>query len=228
MMRLPLERPAKSEPSVYTPDSNGESDMNNRTRVITSLNHEQPDKVPYHVWMNEGIKCKMARFYGDSEFESKLGNCFYDVGNYANNYEEIEANIWRDQFGVLWDRSVEKELGNVCNCLVNPENIEEYEFPDPRKCLKETLAGKEKLSHTDEFSFLQLGFSLYERAWTLAGMENVLRAMLVNEDFAHKLLERILEFNLAWIEQAGSMEIDAIFFGDDWGQQSGLIMGPDL
>lgn len=201
--------------------------MDNRTRVITALNKQQPDRVPYHVWMNESLTCEMAKFYGDSEFAAKVGNCFHDVGNYGNNYKQIKTDLWRDQFGVHWDRSVEKELGNVSNCIVTPENIEEYESPNPQKCLKETVGDKTSCP-TDQFSFLQLGFSLYERAWTLVGVENLLIGMVANEDFINRLLDKILEFNLGWIEQAGDLEIDALFFGDDWGQQTGLIMGPDV
>ena len=47
-------------------------------------------------------------------------------------------------------------------------------------------------------------------------MESVLMAMVNNEGFANRLFDRILEFNLAWIERAGTLEVDAIFFGDDW------------
>ena len=209
-------------------NKNRESNVDNRTRVITALNHKQPDKVPYHIWMNEAMKQKMAQYCGDSEFESKLGNCFCDAGNYANNYTQIEKGIWQDRFGVLWDRSVEKEMGNVCNCMVNPQNLEQYELPDSQACIQKTIGKERIVCPAGQFSFLQLGFSLYERAWTLGVMENVLMAMVTNEGFADRLFDRIMEFNLAWIERAGVLEIDAIFFGDDWGQQTGLIMGPDL
>ena len=90
------------------------------------------------------------------------------------------------------------------------------------------LRGKETSWPTDQFSFLQLGFSLYERAWTLVGMENLLMAMAADEVFVNRLLDRILEFNFGWIELAGSLEIDALFFGDDRGQQTSLVMGPDM
>ena len=202
--------------------------MDNHTRVITALHHKQPDKVPYHIWMNESIKQKMVQFYGDSEFESKLGNCFYDAGNYANNYKPVGKSIWRDQFGVLWDRNGQAESGSVCNSIVDCQNIKEYKFPDPKSCLGETLGGDRVAIPQDQFSFIQLGFSLFERAWTLAGMENFLMSMISDEDFANELLDRILEFNLEWIAEAGTLGVDAIFFGDDWGQQTDLIMGPHL
>ena len=158
--------------------------MDNRKRVITALKHKRPDKVPYHIWMNESMKRKMSSYYGDSRFDTKLGNCFHDVGNYANNYKPVDKNIWRDQFGVLWDRIGRAESGSVCNSIVDRQNIEECRFPDPKTCLEETLCGDGVTISDDQFSFIQLGFSLFERAWTLAGMENFLMAMASDEDFA--------------------------------------------
>ena len=36
--------------------------MDNHTRVITALHHKQPDKVPYHIWMNKSMKQKMVQY----------------------------------------------------------------------------------------------------------------------------------------------------------------------
>jgi uroporphyrinogen decarboxylase len=52
--------------------------------------------------------------------------------------------------------------------------------------------------------------------------------MVSNPPFVHALLDRILENNLAIIDRACDFPIDGFLFGDDWGQQSGLIMGPQL
>ena len=93
--------------------------MDNHTRVVTALNHKQPDKVPYHIWMNETMKQKMVQHYGDSEFERKLGNCFYNAGDYANNYTQIKKGIWQDQFGVLWDRSGQADAGSGVGTSLN-------------------------------------------------------------------------------------------------------------
>ena len=74
----------------------------------------------------------------------------------------------------------------------------------------------------------QLGFSLYERAWTLRGMENLLVDFLQNPGFVHALLGAITEYNIAQVREALRHDIDAVYFGDDWGQQRGLQMGPRL
>ena len=51
---------------------------------------------------------------------------------------------------------------------------------------------------------------------------------LDHPDFAHELLHAIADYNIAQIRKALAFEIDAVHFGDDWGQQCGLQMGPDL
>ena len=77
------------------------------------------------------------------------------------------------------------------------------------------------------FRLFEIGFSLYERAWTLRGMENLLMDFMINPAFVHDLLTAITDYNIAQLREAVKYDIDAVAFGDDWGQQSGLIMGYD-
>jgi uroporphyrinogen decarboxylase len=72
-----------------------------------------------------------------------------------------------------------------------------------------------------------IGFSLFERAWALRSMPELLMDFILNPDFVDELLKRITDYNLAVIDIVAEYPIDCIFFGDDWGQQSGLIMGPE-
>jgi len=52
--------------------------------------------------------------------------------------------------------------------------------------------------------------------------------MVITPGFVHDLLRQIADFNIAQAEKAMQYDIDAVYFGDDWGQQHGLIMGPEL
>ena len=49
-----------------------------------------------------------------------------------------------------------------------------------------------------------------------------------NPGFVHELLGRIADYNVAQVKEALKYDIDAVYFGDDWGQQHGLLMGYDL
>ena len=59
-------------------------------------------------------------------------------------------------------------------------------------------------------------------------MENALVFMLTESSFIHDLLDKIVEFNLRVIDIYNEYDFDGMYFGDDWGQQNGLIMGKPL
>jgi uroporphyrinogen decarboxylase len=172
----------------------------------------------------------MVQYYGDPDFASKLGNCFTWIRPYSEHerFVEVRPDIWKDEFGVLWDRRIDKDIGTVCNRLVTPDNVHSFKFPDASGPARYDIIDETIGASQDGVFLVSLGFSLFERAWTLAGMENVLMAMLADKNFVNTLLDRILRFNLTVIENACSRNIDIFRFGDDWGQQRGLLMGPAL
>ena len=59
-------------------------------------------------------------------------------------------------------------------------------------------------------------------------MENILTDFLLEPEFVQDLFERLFQYNMAGIGIAAQFPIDAIMFGDDWGQQQGMLMGPDI
>ncbi|MBI4558563.1 MAG: hypothetical protein HY706_13350 [Candidatus Hydrogenedentes bacterium] len=203
--------------------------MTNRERVIASLEHRQPDKTPYCVHFTIPARAKMVEYYADPDFESKLGNCFAMLSCHPRKaWQEVGPNRVQDHFGVVWDRSVDKDIGIVANRAVTPENVESFAFPDPdNPSIWESFESAME-AEDDSFVIAQLGFSLFERAWALAGMETVLAAMMEDPPFVNRLLDRILDYNLQIIERARAYDIDGMMFGDDWGSQRGLIMGQGL
>lgn len=168
-------------------------------------------------------------YFGDTDFFSKIGNSL-TVVNCMNpgGMRQVAPDIWEDEFGVQWNRSVDHDIGVVCNRVITADNIEEYRFPDPDDSSRFARYPDIRSRSGDTYIVSNIGFSLFERAWTMAGMQEVLMAMVIDKEFAHRLLDRILEFNLRLIDNACQFDIDAMRFGDDWGDQRGLIMGPDL
>ena len=203
--------------------------MNNRERVLATLAHQQPDRIPYNIEFTHPAHAKMVDYYGDPDFASKLGNCLTVLGCApAGAWREVAPDVWQDQFGVQWDRSIDKDIGVVCNRLVTPGNLDNYRFPDPDDPSRYGPYADLLADKSDRFVVVNLGFSLFERAWTLVGMENLLMAMLRDKPFVNELLDRVLAFNLRVIENACAYDVDAMMFGDDWGMQTGVLMGPKL
>ncbi|MCL6430669.1 MAG: uroporphyrinogen decarboxylase family protein [Anaerolineae bacterium] len=203
--------------------------MNNLERVLACLRHQQPDRVPYQIEFTQRMHQAMVQYYEDPCFAQKLGNCLSFLGCEPKDaWREVAPDIWQDEFGVQWNRSIDKDIGVVCNRLVTPANVRTFPMPDADDPSRFEGFGERIASRTDAFWVASVSFTLFERAWTLAGMEEVLAAMVVDKPFINQLLDRILEFNLRLIENACRYPIHAMMFGDDWGQQRGLLMGPRL
>lgn len=203
--------------------------MTNKERVLASVRHQQPDKIPYCIGFTQKARQRMAAYYGDPNFTKKLNNCFMTLGTSPKNaWHETAPDIWEDEFGVRWNRSVDKDIGVVCNCRVTPDTLDEYVFPNPDDPSRYENYPVLIAGHQRHCIQAAIGFSLFERAWTLAGMENILMAMVDKPGFVHELLDRILDYNLKIIDRACCYPIEVMHFGDDWGQQTGLIMGPGL
>jgi uroporphyrinogen decarboxylase len=62
----------------------------------------------------------------------------------------------------------------------------------------------------------------------MRGMEALMMDFYDHPDFVHELLNTIADYNIAQVKKALTYDIDAVYFGDDWGQQRGLQMGPRL
>jgi len=204
--------------------------MNNWERVLAALKHRQPDKVPYDIRFTQKAYAKMAQYYGDQDFDSRLGNCFTWFRPYPDNvrYRLVAPDIWQDEFGVRWNRAIDKDIGVPCNQLVKPQNINKFVWPDPNDPTRYDFIKESVKKAGDNATLVSLGFALFERAWTLVGMENLLMYMLTEAHFVNLLLDKILQYNLGIIEHSCSLDVDIFRFGDDWGHQRGLIMGIDL
>ena len=119
-------------------------------------------------------------------------------------------------------------IGNVENPVLTTPTLAGYRFPDPldERFFADIPAQIEQ--DTGRFRVFRIGFSLYERAWTLRGMEHLMTDFFDHPEFVKELLRTIADYNIAQTKKALTYDIDAVYFGDDWGQQHGLQMGPQV
>jgi len=200
-----------------------------RQRVYQAIRHQQPDRVPWHLGYTAPARQKLEAYYGTTDLDNVLGN---HLAKYRSRLPDqpIEGRPghWRDEFGVLWNRTVDKDIGIVEHHPLRERSLDGVTFPDPRDPRRYAGVPAFLEAHRHRFRYLSVGFSLFERAWILRGMNDILIDMLEAPEFVDELLDAILKFDLAMLGDFLQYDFDAVLFGDDWGQQRGLLFGARL
>ena len=224
----PPHQPAATSSSLAPFVPRPQPRVTKREVIRCVLNHEKPPYVPWHFGFTLEARQKLEDHFGTVGLDHLLHQHLVWAGDPAGSFTNLGGDFFRDPFGVVWDRHIDADIGVVSNLLVPEPTLGNYRFPDPRSGVYFDDIPEMLARQPDCYRVFPLGFSLYERAWTLRGMENLMADFIENPGFVRELLHAIADFNIAQVRHALDFEIDAVCFGDDWGQQQGLQMGPDL
>jgi len=218
--------------------------MNEKERVKRCINFNEIDKIPWQINYTTEIADKIMRsenieklqykvlgknIYTYNKLDDFLGNHIAYVRNRAvNSVKEIKIGFFQDEWGVIWDRTIDKEIGVPVNYVLEDNNFSKLEVPDPDDLDRYAHFQPTIDANKNRYILAKLSYSLFERAWSLRGMENLMVDFVINPDFVYELFNKITNFNLKIIENLKNFNIDGIYFGDDWGQQRGLLISPDM
>jgi len=202
--------------------------MTNRERVLAAISHRETDIIPYDVGFTQQEYDKVAEYLGDRNFGEKINN--HMSGVYYDGWPKEMApgtGYFKDDFGVVWNRNgIDKDIGVINGLVLKEPTLKGYTFPEPDEAELKKRFDRLMKEKKNNFTFGNLGFSMFERAWSMRGMENLLMDMVIHPNFVDELLDLITEYNLKIIDIGLEYDVDGFMFGDDWGQQRGLIMGP--
>ncbi len=202
--------------------------MDKRTIVKMALEWDHIPYVPWNVNFTIPAGEKLQAYFPGRDLEEVVQNHLVNIGYDIYFSEDIGNECVRDHFGVVWDRSVDKDIGVVKGQVLEKPALKGFDWPDPLASYVFADIPDKLKKYGDRYRVFGIGFSLYERAWTLRGLQALLMDFLDNPRFVHELLNRIADYNIAQICESLKFDIDAVMFGDDWGQQHGLQMGPKL
>jgi uroporphyrinogen decarboxylase len=202
--------------------------MTPRDCVLDAIHHRQPAVVPYSLGFEGDIEQQLDEYYGGTDWKKRLVRFLTNVAAVDTDMKTtIDATHNQDAYGGIWrtDRlpwHLEKPP------LAQP-SFDGYTFPSPATFYRpdwkqqgfETCA-----NNHDTFLVGNLGWGLFERSWNLRGFETLLLDTVENPDFFEEALDRIMDLYLTFVDYTCELPVDAILFGDDWGDQRGIIIGP--
>jgi len=202
--------------------------MTHRDYVLSAIHHEETDKVPYTLAFEGGVDGELDAHYGSRRWRSRVQDCMDTVAHVDSVAEEtVDGDHLLDAFGTLW-RTDQR-----------PFHLEKPGLPEPRIDLIEwpTIDRFQRTIEPDmekrtgpsaaKFSIAYNGWGLLEQSWRIRGFENMMVDTIVEPDFFEEMLDRLTELRLGMVEKLKDIPADAIMFGDDWGDQRGVIIGPE-
>jgi uroporphyrinogen decarboxylase len=208
------------------------------------MNLEEPDRVPFDLELSDEPFQAMCKYYNIKDhsvsrfftYGIKLSRALqcdllaFEAGPPEGwSPKRFGDGSYVDEWGILRRFRMKGTIDWFENHPIkDSEDLENYEFPDPTahgRLLDLELALKK---YHEEFAVLGgIGFSLWERLWTLHGFEKSLMDLYRNPKFIEKFLDRIVEFDLELAKIIVEHDVDAFRLGDDYGSQKDLLIPPE-
>jgi uroporphyrinogen decarboxylase len=134
---------------------------------------------------------------------------------------------WQDEWRTGWRDDGVGAKTETYPLIDGYEALADYEFPDPHLPGRFDAVDERLKQRGERYVVASVWFTLFERLWMLRGFENMLTDPYTDEANFRRLRDRIVEYDLAIIDQWLARGVDGVFFSDDWGSQRGLLMNPD-
>jgi len=223
--------------------------MTPKERILTALDHREPDRVPRSASFTPEFADKLREhfnmsresydFIGGSQYELelKLGDDFLmTTQGFANSYYQTMDEPYTDEWGIGWD-SVEYKTAHgagkytevVKRPLSEDSALDSYTPPDP--AIEERYASSKKLIEDYGKEYPIMGVvvcTIFETAWALRGLDKLMLDMATDEERANCILNIPFDYHLYAGKKLVEQGVDLIWTGDDIGGQDTMIMSPDM
>jgi uroporphyrinogen decarboxylase len=145
---------------------------------------------------------------------------------------EPDDYTWRDDWGVLWRRTV-SGVGGQCmeSPLADWAALKTYEVPDPLADTEMWKAEEKRINEQKRMGYLVRGagaYDLFTHLMRIRGYENMMMDFASDDPHIYRLIEMITDRHMKGIRKTLELGADYIFFHNDLGWQTALAISPDM
>lgn len=204
--------------------------MNGLERVQTALRVEQPDQVPLVEFIIDPVVYRsiLPSANCQSDFEDRFDLDAVGTGARFRRLHQNPDGTYVDEWKVLYKPSKEVVAHPLRGPIQNMDDLQAWVGPDPdSQHLYEELdrlvtrfKGRRAVMFHHRAAFMWAAY--------LNNIDNLLLNFLAKPDFAHALLDRVCAINTRIIRNAIRRGADVVVLGDDYADNSGPLMAPEL
>lgn len=188
--------------------------MKDRENALRIINFDQPARVMMGVPV-----------YGIAYF-----GCNHE-GYQGGGHDVPVGTEWVDIWGTGWRKEQEGVMGFPWRFpLPEPAALRGYRWPDPddERICAPIYRQAAAFPRDDRFLMGSHRNLLWEKAYKLVDMENLMVYFYTEPGFAREVLHRIMDFQLGIARHYLAVGVEFVRFSEDLGTQQALILGPDI
>ena len=216
--------------------------MKPRERLLAAMRRQQPDRVPCELYMTPALLEHFREKTGVSDpaaywnFEERVvafrrPALVADISRYYADGLPEDATV--DEWGVAKRAGSLYHFTRMTHPLAaaqTPEEVADYPLPDFRReeCWEHLPDQIAALHGRDLAAHGLLGQTIFETAWAIRSMEELLTDMAMRPHLAEPLLDHMTDLRIFQAETMARADVDILRLGDDVGSQRGMLMNPRL
>ncbi len=200
-----------------------------REIVLEQIHHHETTPVPYTLYFDGDVAERLTAHYGSDAWRERLTEYIISCGDIPTMAKEpINDSLARDLLGSVW--RMDMLPSHLEEPAMKAPSFDGYDLPSADVFAVPDLKEKAEKAieeNPDGFRVIWVPWGLWESSWGLRGFENALMDCVAEPDFFEELLDRLTDLFLTHVAQCADVPADAIMFGDDWGDQRGVIVGTE-
>lgn len=208
--------------------------MLSKERVRTALSHQQPDRVPINITFVPEIAQKLReKFNITGDVGAYMGNDAVTApGGFETSYYQ-EGDQYVCRYGVRW-KNVHNQFGAYTEMVEHPlagdkKKLADWNIPDYNEPTQyDALRGQVERYGAEKWVVGTITCTIFETAWGLRGLEQLLADMVEDEDYTNELFDKVMEFPLNAGSKYVDLGVDMVWIGDDVAMQMGMLMSPAM
>ena len=208
--------------------------MDSRERVLASIAHEKPDRIPCDLWAEPGVWERLKTdLRADSE-EAVRKALEIDIRYISPRYpaDTLSNGVKQNMWGERWEKTSTVyglEWEHTRGVLFDAQTVADLEkFPWPTCDQVDYSHVAEDVKRCEGYAIFYGNADFFERPGLVRGLENILVDVMINREMVDYLQERFVSFFIEDFHrtlEAAGRKIDVFWALTDLGTQERLLMG---
>ena len=194
-----------------------------RPMVVFQDGQEFPDPADYFNY-----DVRLVEF-GETQIENDFSR-YFNPGQLPPDRSRI------GEWGIAFIKGSEHHFEDMLHPMADfnaIQQINDYPWPDVTAAYRRDIA-RQRIKQVQAMGLAAVGCppmkggTIFETAWGLRGYESLMLDMMINNEMAECLLDKITEFsisNACFLAESGA---DIILTGDDFGMQDRMMISPAM